>query len=1224
MSIFFAWNVRGLNSDIRHTMTREWINIHRPLLGAFLETHVQENNQSRILNAIPAGWRYFGNFEHHPAGRIVVVWDPTVSVFVYSASAEAITCGIFIMAENINLTVTFAYGFNEVEARQSLWDELTLINRTTSVSHSPWSVVGDFNQIIRVSNHSQYPDSVIDTTGMEDMTTALQDAELFEAQSKGSPFTWWNNQVDNPISKKIDHAFINQAWASVFPDSYAEYLEPGQSDHAPCAFRIPSLRRQSCKPFKFFHHVIDHPDYAATVSEAWKPNQIVGSDQFKLVRSLKGLKKDLRYLNKTHFSGISQRVKEQTSVVEGLQRSLLSAPDRNTAEQEHRDRAKLNMLLTAEQKFYRQRSRVRWADVGDRNTPFFHKTVSQRLTRNHIHFLKGENDQFIGTAAGIKAHSAAYFEGILGQTDMATSPVTVTELQGLLGFRCSELQQRYLSRVVTAAEIRATVFSMPLNKSSGPDGYCVEFLRASWDTVGQDVVNAVAEFFRNGRLLKDLNTTAIALIPKTPEACRLGDYRPISCCNIVYKVISKIITNRLKPLMQSCVSPNQAAFLKGTSLGDNVLLATELIQSYNSANCQPSCTLKVDLRKAFDTVCWDFVIKLLQAQSFPPIFVTWIKECMTSPRFSVSVNGELAGFFAGKKGLRQGDSISPYIFIMIMEVLSKLFEKLVDEEGMSLHPLCAHPRVTHLLFADDLLVFSDGSNHSINGIKAVMRSFKCWTGLDTNPTKSEIFLGGYSSIEASVISDLSGFKKGSFPTRYLGLPLNPTRLNFESLQPFLERITNKLHSWTAKCLSFAGKIKMVTSVIYGMVNFWSSVFTLPKRFYAKVDSLCSAFLWNNKTTSASGARVSWESICKPKQEGGLGIRKLEDYQSVFQLKRVWNYFTSSESLWSRWLYNNVFIRKSYWIMENAARFSSTVKNMISIKSTVEYFLRCSIGDGRSASFWFDWWTDMGPLISAMGPTGPRDLRIPLNSTVSEATRDGTWQIPSARSDESETLQIVLSTIPPPSPSRGKDCYLWRSGDSSYDKQFSTKRTWELIRQTAEPVSWAGLVWFKEEIPRCSFITWLSVLQRLPTRDRLASWGMNVPAHCVLCSTGLESHDHLFFQCTYASSVWSRFCVGRYLSAPPVSTLACANAMRCHQFTSTPRTIPVLKLILQVVIYCLWRERNARIFTTTSIPATVLASRVDRMIRDRLLSIPTRSPSHVSLLQLYSAFLCNEP
>lgn len=1225
MSTFFAWNVRGLNHERRHRMTREWINIHRPLLGAFLETHVQENNHSRILNAIPVGWRYFGNFAEHPGGRIVVVWDPSVSVFVYSASAQAVTCGIFVMAENINFTVTFVYGSNDVEARKSLWNELSLMNRTTPVAYSPWSVVGDFNQIIRVSNHSDYPSSVIDISGMEDMNMALQDAELFEAQAKGSPFTWWNNQVDNPISKKIDHALINQDWASNFPDSYAEFLEPDQSDHAPCAFKIPCLNRQSRKPFKFFHHVLDHPDYAATISEAWQPDQFSGSNQYKLVRSLKCLKGDLRLLNKTHYSDISKRVKEQSRVVEGLQRTLLSTPDSTTAEEEHRERAKLNVLLTAEQKFFRQRSRVRWADVGDRNTPFFHKTVAQRVTRNHIHFLKDDNDQFIGTATGIKAHSAAYFERILGHTDMPTSPVTVDELQGLLDFRCSELQQRYLSREVSAAEIRATVFSMPLNKSSGPDGYCVEFLRASWDTVGQDVINAVSEFFRNGRLLKDLNTTAITLIPKNPEACRLGDFRPISCCNIVYKVISKIITNRLKPLLQTCVSPNQSAFLKGRSLGDNVLLATELIQSYNSANCQHSCTIKVDIRKAFDTVCWDFVIKLLQAQSFPPIFITWIRECMTSPRFSVSINGELAGFFAGKKGLRQGDSISPYLFIMIMEVLSKLFEKLADEEGMRLHPLCANPRVTHLLFADDLLVFSDGSCHSIFGIKGVMRIFKSWTGLDINPTKSEIFLGGYADIEASVLSDLSGFKRGSFPTRYLGLPLNPSRLNFESLQPFLERVTNKLHSWTVKCLSFAGKIRMVTSVIYGMVNFWSSVFTLSKQFYAKVDSLCSAFLWNNKTTSAVGARVSWESICKPKQEGGLGIRKLEDYQSVFQLKRVWNYFSSGESLWSRWLSNNVFNRHSYWTMESTARLSATVQNMISMKLTVEYFLRCAIGDGRSASFWFDWWTDMGPLMSAIGPTGPRDLRLPISSRVSEATNDdGNWQLPPARSYAVETLQIVLSTMPPPSPSRGKDYYLWRSGYSSYDKKFSTKKTWEQIRVAAEPVPWVNLVWFKEEIPRCSFITWLSVLQRLPTRDRLSSWGMNIPTQCMLCTLEEETHDHLFFRCSYASSVWSHFCVGRLLSSPPGSILECAAVLRDHQFRSSPRAGPVLKLILQVAIYCLWRERNARIFTHVSSPASVLFSKIDRMVRDRLLSIPSPSPSQASLLQLYLSFLYDVP
>lgn len=114
----------------------------------------------------------------------------------------------------------------------------------------------------------------------------------------------------------------------------------------------------------------------------------------------------------------------------------------------------------------------------------------------------------------------------------------------------------------------------------------------------------------------------------------------------------------------------------------------------------------------------------------------------------------------------------------------------------------------------------------------------------------------------------------------------PGRITSASLQPFIEQITATLHSWTMKFLSFAGKIRLITSVIYGKVNFWSAVFVLPKSFYAKIDSLCEAFLWKNKSTSARGARVAWIDICKPKKEGGLGIRLLEDFELVFRLKHV--------------------------------------------------------------------------------------------------------------------------------------------------------------------------------------------------------------------------------------------------------------------------------------------------------------------------------------------------
>lgn len=137
------------------------------------------------------------------------------------------------------------------------------------LSRCPWDVIGDFNQILRSDHHSNHPDIDIDAAGIDDFTLAIQEADLFESHTKGLPFSWWNNQDDNPISKRIDHFFINQHWAQSFPDAFGEFLEPEQSDHAPCLVSMPSLRRRVVKPFKFFDHIVDHPKYLDTIKEAW-------------------------------------------------------------------------------------------------------------------------------------------------------------------------------------------------------------------------------------------------------------------------------------------------------------------------------------------------------------------------------------------------------------------------------------------------------------------------------------------------------------------------------------------------------------------------------------------------------------------------------------------------------------------------------------------------------------------------------------------------------------------------------------------------------------------------------------------------------------------------------------------------------------------------------------------------------------------------------------------
>lgn len=142
----------------------------------------------------------------------------------------------------------------------------------------------------------------------------------------------------------------------------------------------------------------------------------------------------------------------------------------------------------------------------------------------------------------------------------------------------------------------------------------------------------------------------------------MGDFRPISCCNTTYKCTSKIIVNRLKSTLPSLISPTQAAFVPGRRIGDNILLAQELLRNYHRSSGSPQCTIKIDLKKAFDSVRWDFLFDLLYQFHFPPKFIFWVKACVSTPMFSVKVNGALSSYFKGAKGFRQGDALSPLPF----------------------------------------------------------------------------------------------------------------------------------------------------------------------------------------------------------------------------------------------------------------------------------------------------------------------------------------------------------------------------------------------------------------------------------------------------------------------------------------------------------------------------------------------------------------------------------
>ncbi|KAL2223899.1 UNVERIFIED_CONTAM: hypothetical protein Sindi_2986700 [Sesamum indicum] len=201
----------------------------------------------------------------------------------------------------------------------------------------------------------------------------------------------------------------------------------------------------------------------------------------------------------------------------------------------------------------------------------------------------------------------------------------------------------HLLEPFSAKDIKKVIFDIGKDKAPGPDGYSSGFYKNAWPMVGQEVTKAVLEFFSTGKLLKQINSTILTVIPKVHSPTSVADFRPISCCNVLYKIIAKLIVQKLSVVLDKIISPCQAAFVPGRSIGDNVMLAQELFTGYNQARLPPRCALKVDIRKAYDTVEWDFLLSVLQLFGFPEIFSRWIEECISSPSFSVGMNGKPHG-----------------------------------------------------------------------------------------------------------------------------------------------------------------------------------------------------------------------------------------------------------------------------------------------------------------------------------------------------------------------------------------------------------------------------------------------------------------------------------------------------------------------------------------------------------------------------------------------------
>ncbi|XP_058189338.1 uncharacterized protein LOC131306924 [Rhododendron vialii] len=387
--------------------------------------------------------------------------------------------------------------------------------------------MGDFNVVARSSERV----GSFDATAAAEFRKCLFNINMKDLITRGAWFTWSNRRGGGGANmSRIDRVVVNAAWMDAFPE--AEALA-----HYPVV---------CCKkPFRFFNFWMKHHKFKSLVSDSWV-QPVSGSAMLRLSLKLKRLKPVLWDLNANCFSNISGRVGDARQTMETLQDLCnQNIGDDNLRFQEKEAVRVFMELSVAEESFKKQKSRCGWK--------------SQK--RSRLRFLQ-------------------FYKGLLGTRFMHKQDAKAC-LQQVIKKKVPISLHEELIKSVTVEEIQNALRSIKGDKAPSPDGYCSSFFQQNWEIVGQDLVDAVLLFFEKEFLLREWNSIALTLVPKTPSPSSVKDYRPIACCNLAYKVISKILAKRMQGTLDHVISSAQSAFVKRKSIVDNVLLMHELIRNYH-------------------------------------------------------------------------------------------------------------------------------------------------------------------------------------------------------------------------------------------------------------------------------------------------------------------------------------------------------------------------------------------------------------------------------------------------------------------------------------------------------------------------------------------------------------------------------------------------------------------------------------------------------------------
>lgn len=496
----------------------------------------------------------------------------------------------------------------------------------------------------------------------------------------------------------------------------------------------------------------------------------------------------------------------------------------------------------------------------------------------------------------------------------------------------------------TENEIRKIIFDMPSDKAPGPDGFTGLFYKVAWLVIKHDVLRALnALAALDTQEFHHINGAYMVLLPKKKEAATIKDYRPISLIHSFSKLVAKALSLRLTPFMPRLISPNQSAFLKGRQIHDNFWYVQQSAKLLHQKKV-PSCLIKVEIARAFDSVSWAFLLELMQHMGFQRCWTNWVSVLLSTASTKILINGSPSRCICHGRGLRQGDPLSPLLFVLVMECLNRMILK-AEERNLFRSLNCKAIVYRASLYADDMVVFVAPVARDLQLMTRLLATFAGATRLETNLQKCHICPIHCDEEHISIVQQHFPCVISDFLCKYLGIPLLIKKLGRADIQPLVDMVADWLPTWKARLLNSSGRLLLTKTTLSAVLIFISIALNLPPRAIKAIEKIMRAFLWTGSDTVVAGkCLLAWTRVTRPYTHGGLGVTDLRLFGFALRARWCWLRRVDPQRIWTDLLGSE----------------EQEVRALCDASITVR------IGDGRRVLFWRDKWIN-GRSIAELAP-----------------------------------------------------------------------------------------------------------------------------------------------------------------------------------------------------------------------------------------------------------------